>query len=338
MGICVTSIEQLRFSASLSSVGRTYFHMTQSSATIDLISRAQEVASRAPSGELQPSTAAEYAVAGARLQRAREAAGASWGGLEGLGLESGTYYAARAAYVRLAHTEVIIALTDIRAGIDGAVSRLAFWLPEAERYPPRPDSDPRRVGEGSGRAPRGQHSKRRAMSTMPAGWLEELWHIAVDRRFPYLDALAMLVCSGPRPSEICRGAVARAAGEGDLLVVIAGTKVSEQHGQPWRKLWMQADTDAAHHLLTLAKGFADGIARVNPRCSPGVLSDAIADLAGDRWGRRAFSRAGAWPPANSGVQEAGGSAQTAAGASRRARSSKQQPWARRDAGRDVRWG
>ena len=198
-------------------------------------------------------------------------------------MESGTYYAARAAYVRLTHAEVVEALAGARAGVPGPLARLNAWVPEAERYPPRPDSDPRRVGEGSGRTPRGQHSKRCAAAAMPSGWLEELWEIAVTKRFAYLDARAALICTGARPSEVCLGVAARAAGEGGLMVVVAGTKVSATMGQPWRKLSMVADTDAARHILGLAEGFPDGVARINPTCTPGVLSDAIADLAGNRW-------------------------------------------------------
>lgn len=90
----------------------------------DTIRRAQAIAARAPQGELHPSTAAEYAGTAARLKRAREAAGAAWAGLEGLNLESGTYYASRAAYVRLAHSEVADALDGVRDGTPGALARL----------------------------------------------------------------------------------------------------------------------------------------------------------------------------------------------------------------------
>lgn len=110
--------------------------------------------------------------------------------------------------------------------------------------------------------------------------------MAVAKKFAYPDALAVLICTGARPSEVCLGVAARAAGEGRLMVTVAGTKVSDLHGQPWRKLTMRADTDAAQHVLKLAAGFPDGVARINPACTPGVLSDAIADLVGDTWGRR----------------------------------------------------
>ena len=120
---------------------------------------------------------------------------------------------------------------------------------------------------------------------MPIGWLGELWEIAVNKRFAYLEAFAALICTGARPSEVCLGVAARPAGEGGLMEVVAGTKITATMGQPWRKLSMVVDTDAARRILMLAEGFPDGVAHINPTCTPGVLSDAIADPSGDRWGR-----------------------------------------------------
>ena len=109
----------------------------------------------------------EYAVTGARLKRAREAAGTAWAGLEGLNMESGTYYAAmRRTSFRLTHAEVVEALAGAHAGMPGPLARLTTWVHAAERYPPQPNSDPRRVGEGNGRTPRAQHSKRCAAAAM----------------------------------------------------------------------------------------------------------------------------------------------------------------------------
>jgi|GEM_PF-6941785 len=115
----------------------------------------------------------EYAVTGARLKRAREAAGTAWAGLEGLNMESGTYYAAmRRTSFRLTHAEVVEALAGAHAGMPGPLARLTTWVHAAERYPPQPNSDPRRVGEGNGRTPRAQHSKRCAAAARlcPSAW------------------------------------------------------------------------------------------------------------------------------------------------------------------------
>jgi len=98
---------------------------------------------------------------------------------------------------------------------------------------------------------------------MPSGWLEELWEIAVNKRFAYLKALAAPICTGARPSEVCLGVAARAAGEGGLTVVFAVTKVTAAMGQPWRKLSMVVSTDAVRHILVVQYH--------NERCRPPLV-------------------------------------------------------------------
>jgi hypothetical protein len=84
---------------------------------------------------------------------------------------------------------------------------------------------------------------------------------------------------------VCAGVAIR-AGDGRLDIAICGAKVRDTAGQPWRRLAVALDHEAARHLWMLADAGPKGICRVRAPCSADALSNGIAALAGDRWGRR----------------------------------------------------
>ena len=139
--------------------------------------------------------------------------------------------------------------------------------------------------EAEGRDEAASRSKRNLIQSLPDGWLEELWDAAVARRSKHLTAIGVLIVTGCRPAEVCHGVAVRLAGE-DVEVAIAGAKVRNGHGQPFRLLRVRAEGRAACHLADLAAAAPGGVARVRASCSPDALSAAIANLAGERWGRR----------------------------------------------------
>ena len=244
---------------------------------VDLITRAAACLAEARFGSLARVTAMEYARIAERTQAARAAAGASWAGIESLGGAPATRASRRAAWCRRTHQEVAKALDDLRARRAPAavcLSRLENWLPEAEACPPCPEHVPVPTGE---HAQVRNGSKKWRLHQLPSNWLEQLWDAAVERDFKHADALAVLICTGCRPSEVCLGAEVISPEDGWLHIAVAGTKVDEEHGQPWRQVQVQVQGGAARHLVTLAHA-RHGSVRIRADCSPAALSMAVADL------------------------------------------------------------
>jgi integrase len=243
----------------------------------DLITRAAACLAGARFGALARVTAIEYARIADRTQASRAAAGSGWAGIGGLGGAPATRASRRAAWSRRTHKELAAALDDLkarRAPATACLNRLRSWLPEAEACPPCPEHVP---------TPTGAHaqvrngSKRWRLGQLPSNWLEQLWDAAVSRACKHTDALAVLICTGCRPCEVCNGVEVLSPEPGWLHIAIAGSKVDEAHGQPWRRLQVQASGGPANHLVELAQA-GQGRARVRADCSPAALSMAIADL------------------------------------------------------------
>ena len=117
--------------------------------------------------------------------------------------------------------------------------------------------------------------------------MRELWQIAVAKRYRHLDTLAVLLCVGCRPAEACRGIAVRITPEAHLQFAVCGAKVTEDNGQPWRLLTVAiGDDPAALHLESLCAAQPGERIRVRPALTPDALSTSIAEIAGDKWGRR----------------------------------------------------
>ena len=245
-----------------------------------LITRAVSCLSTATFGTLKRVTALEYARIASRTQAAREAAGGAWAGIDALGGAPATRASRRAAWARRTHQEVARALDDLRsrrAPVAQCLARLGSWVPEAEACPPCPEHVPTPTGE---RKPVRNGSKRYGLSSLPQDWLDQLWTAAATRGYRHLDALAVLLVTGCRPAEVCRGhdpACVTTAEDGWLHVRLDGAKVTGNQGQPWRVLQVAVDGPAAEHLHALGQA-GRGRAHVQAACTPAALSMAIADL------------------------------------------------------------
>lgn len=84
----------------------------------------------------------------------------------------------------------------------------------------------------AGKLPKGDHSKRRGLRHLPDDWREQLLNAAPHGLFR--RALALMVCTGLRPSELALGVEVTVIHDGVTLGV-CGTKVTSGNGQPWRR-------------------------------------------------------------------------------------------------------
>ncbi len=245
-----------------------------------ILTRAAACLSAARFGTLQRATAMEYGRIADRTEAARQAAGSTWTGIDGLGGAPATRSSRRAAWARRTHRELAAALDDLRSRrqpVADCLQRLESWVPEAEGCPPCPEHVPVPTGE---RRPVRNGSKRWRLAELPEDWLEQLWTVAVARGYRHIDALAVLLCTGARPAEVCQGhepAVVVAPEPGWLHVQLQGAKVTGNRGQPYRSLQVAMVGGAAEHLASLAAG-QGGRVRVQASCSPAALSMSLADL------------------------------------------------------------
>ncbi len=246
-----------------------------------IVRRAAAVLEAARFGQLSPATAREYLAVSDRLVAAWDREDDAWGGACAEDVSPRTAAVRRAAWTRRAHREVAAALRDAIAGgtaAVGATGRLLRWVPEAEAFPPSPPRD--LSGLSRGRAPSAPPqptSKRTGIRSLPHDWLDVLWEEALAERFGHLDGLALLVATGCRPAEACRGVGVRRV-EGGVQCVVRGAKVREDAGQPWRLLTVADGGGATGRLGGLADA-AGGRALVRPACTPAALSMGIAALA-----------------------------------------------------------
>ena len=251
----------------------------------DVLTRAGAVLTNATFGRIGAATAVEYRAVAARLDAERLAAGAAWGGPCAGARSPATAAVRRAAWARRVHVEVASAFRDLREGrvdVPVAMGLLRTWVPLAEACRPSPvrDTD----GLSRGRPPAGSvrpaPSKRAGLRSLPDDWLDTLWRAAVRRDCRHLDGVAVLLATGCRPSEACRGVAVRRV-PGGVDVAVLGSKVTATAGQEWRHLTVALDDRGPMaHLAGLADA-AGGVARVRPACTPNALSMAVADVAED---------------------------------------------------------
>lgn len=246
----------------------------------DLITRAASLLESAHFAPLAHITVAEYVRVADRIQAARVAAGADWHGLDGLDGARNTKSVMRSAWTRRTHREVALALHELRTrrvGEAECMERLANWVPEAEACKPHPGHVVQ-GGTGAAKAPQ-TLSKRHVLAELPTDWMDQLWRAGVARGFKHIDSLAVLIATGCRPAEVCQGVAVRVT-PGCLEIAIAGVKVSDQDGQPWRKLSVALDgMGPVAHLAMKACMSVSGTVRVRAACTPAALSMAVTSLA-----------------------------------------------------------
>ena len=248
-----------------------------------LLQRAATILAAAKFGEISRSTALEYRAVAERVAAERAAAGPAWQGPTVGVLSRNSVAVRRAAWARRCAVEVASAVDDLhrrRVSADGAVERLATWVPEAERTPPLPRGD---INALRGRRPVGARpvrSKRGGLKELPSTWLQQLWAAAVTADHRHLDAIAVMLVTGCRPQEAAWGVGARRV-EAGIEVSLAGAKCRAGAGQVWRRLTVADDGDGpVEHLIRLADAAPGGVARIAAAGTPAALSMAITALGG----------------------------------------------------------
>ena len=245
----------------------------------ELLERSAKVLEAASFGPLARVTAMEYSRIADRVQATRQAAGDAWKGIFSLGGAPATAASRRAAWSRRTHLEVASAIDDLRAKrvpVKEALDRLRSWLPEAEATPPCAVHPPGPTSNRTGKPL--TRSKRHTLRELPIDWMDQVWAEAVDSRFRHLEELAVLITTGCRPAEACRAVDVFAGMDESLTITIAGAKVTEANGQPWRRLTIQVEGGPANYLRNAALRLPDGMVRLRPSCTPAALSMGVAAI------------------------------------------------------------
>ncbi|MCB8881674.1 site-specific integrase [Acidisoma cellulosilytica] len=261
----------------------------------NLLTRAVSIMRSVKFGPISASSDAKYAEVAAQIEAHMMRDGDLWTGIESLASTHRYAYLQRAAWSRHAHSMVSRLIKDLHAqripAKDG-LAQLEIWVPEAERYPPRqaiPRQERTKAGDwltavrASGIKIPPSRSKRRGILSLPDDWLDQIWSVAVDKEFKYLDSLAVLITTGCRPAEICDGVEIEVVDD-HLTITVTGRKTTDVNGQPWRRLTVSTDSSPAAHL---AEQFRLGQTKIRCTATPCAISLAIADLAvGLNFGRR----------------------------------------------------
>jgi hypothetical protein len=117
----------------------------------------------------------------------------------------------------------------------------------------------------------GKKSKRICLGKLPVDWRETIYQSIAD---PFRVPLAILAVTGCRVSEISRGVVLTWTRNGPVIV-IRGSKVNHENGQPWRLIEIPMD-----HAWITAMPQVDGASlpySIRVRCEKRKLQSAIAD-------------------------------------------------------------
>lgn len=104
------------------------------------------------------------------------------------------------------------------------------------------------------------YSKRRGLGRLPDDWRDQLFAVATSIELPPVIILALTGC---RPGELATGVQVETQGD-QLLLTILGSKVSENNGQPIRKILL----DPAHPWVKLLKVCCAGQEAVITVCFP----------------------------------------------------------------------
>lgn len=240
----------------------------------------------------------------------------------------GSYYAYRAALIFCTAEEARQALKIRDKAAFGspewqsAMDKIMVCLSRFERYPPDHGRKHREHGSDSFTwedvkkdKPGKRHSKKYQLSALQrrGDWQDQFFAAVPDR---HKAAVAILQLTGCRPSELVNGIQSKLVNR-QLVVVISGSKVTDQSGQASRLLVIDPDSKAGQFLITAIpesgcltisvsnqKSFAEAIAsagkkafpRLKGRISPyvfrhafssdlksaGVLPDQIACAMGHR--------------------------------------------------------
>lgn len=133
------------------------------------------------------------------------------------------------------------------------IQGLSGWLNFLRLYPPDQKKLHLECGieskwQAEGKAPR-SNSKRRGLGRLPIDWCAVFWE-SFPASSPYRLALAVLIASGCRPSELAQGVVVKIDGDGNLLIAIRGSKTHEgKYGQEFRELTIVPESEEARFLL-----------------------------------------------------------------------------------------
>lgn len=93
-----------------------------------------------------------------------------------------------------------------------------------------------------------RHSKRKDMKGLSDDWRERI----VLRCQKYRHAVLVSAVTGCRPDELVKGVNLSIAG-GELIAEITGSKVTEESGQPWRRLTWPVDSDSPLVTMLVAE-------------------------------------------------------------------------------------
>lgn len=204
----------------------------------------------------------------------------------------GSYYAYRAALIFCTAEEARKAMRMRDKAAFGstewksAMEKIVVCLSRFERYPPDPGRKHQEHGsesftwedvkkEKSGK----RHSKKYQLSALQRheDWQDEFFAAVPER---YKAAVAILQMTGCRPSELSNGIQLKLL-NGQLAVVISGSKVTDQSGQASRLLVFNLESNAGRFLMSVIpesgclsisvanqKYFAEVIAAVGKKAFP----------------------------------------------------------------------
>ncbi|MBK8319613.1 MAG: site-specific integrase [Betaproteobacteria bacterium] len=211
---------------------------------------------------------------------------------EALAKTPGSFYAYRAALIFCTAEEARTALKLREKATVGspewedAMLRINTCLNRLQRYPPDPERQHHSEGSSSFTwqdvkpDQLVRHSKKYLLSALHrhGAWQEKIFEAVPEQ---YKAALAVLLLTGCRPSELSRGIKVHLV-DGRLAFVIAGSKVSECSGQESRLLMLEPDSIAAKYLLPhITDGDMNNISLRNQKTFAEIIAVA---------GKQAFPR------------------------------------------------
>ncbi|MDP1682846.1 MAG: hypothetical protein Q8L39_13880 [Burkholderiales bacterium] len=124
-------------------------------------------------------------------------------------------------------------------------------------------------------------SKRRVLSNLSEDWRDDMWKAA--QKCKYLDAIAVLGCSGCRPIELQSGIKVEKTPDG-ILFTITGAKTHQgKFGQKERSVLISVDSPEAQHLN---KKLAAHGSPLIVTAKAALLKDAVARISKKLWPRR----------------------------------------------------
>ncbi len=209
-----------------------------------------------------------------------------------------TYYFYRAALIQSTRVAIIEYLRHINKLQKAKetdwiqdMSTLQYHLNILERYPYDPAKVRLKNGEKcrwtkEGKSPK-SNGKRKGLGSLPADWQKQIWE-ALPKKSTYRLAIAVLSCSGCRPSELEKGVHVYKDNEGNLILEILGSKTYKgTHGQQERVLIIEPTTPEAKFLLSELSHCVEN--KIEVKISSGKnLSEAVRRHSKHTWPRRKY--------------------------------------------------